>query len=305
MCGVLTGEPADVLKVLGLRARVMTVLKDVPLHNGSWLVDLTDGQRVVVRRYQPSATAADVSYEHAVLRYLARAGWVVPEPVGEPVEYLGLWYCPTRYVPGQAIRQESDGQQRRRGRDLARLHLTLRGLAERLGQRPGWSPQHTRAAAHSALDWDACVRELMQVSPGLGSWLCAAAEHARDALAALGASDLPVMVIHGDFAEWNVHYRHGQLTGVIDFGLTHVDSRPYELTIARTYRAPHALAAYRAELAGHGWPLSELEEAALGPVNCLFRVGMAAWAVADSLRTGDYDLALIERQLARTGTSPP
>jgi Ser/Thr protein kinase RdoA (MazF antagonist) len=39
----------------------------------------------------------------------------------------------------------------------------------------------------------------------------AAGTQVHDSLAALGAGDLPVMVVHGDFAEWNVHYRHGRL----------------------------------------------------------------------------------------------
>jgi hypothetical protein len=32
---------------------------------------------------------------------------------------------------------------------------------------------------------------------------------------------------------------------------------------------------------------------------------MAAWQLEQSHRTGDYDLAVIERQLSRTGTAPP
>jgi Ser/Thr protein kinase RdoA (MazF antagonist) len=111
--------------------------------------------------------------------------------------------------------------------------------------------------------------------------------------------------VHGDFAEWNVHYERGRLAGVIDFGLTHLDSRPYELAIARTYRAPEAIDAYRAELARLGWPLSELEEAAIVPLYRSFRVGMTAWVMEDGRRTGDYDLGMIERQLGRTGTPPP
>ena len=87
---------------------------------------------------------------------------------------------------------------------------------------------------------------------------------------------LPVTVIHGDFAEWNVHYRHGRLAGVIDFGLAHLDSRPCELAVARTWRASEAIDAYRGELARNGWPLSTLEEAAIGPLYHAFRLGMAA-----------------------------
>ena len=78
-----------------------------------------------------------------------------------------------------------------------------------------------------------------------------------------------------------------------------------ELAIARAYRAPEMLDAYRAELAAGGWPLSELEEAALTPVYRAFRVGMAAAEMEDGLVTGAYDLAMIERQLARTATAAP
>ena len=128
---------------------------------------------------------------------------------------------------------------------------------------------------------------------------------AHEALAAVGADGLPVMVVHGDFAEWNVHYDGERLAGVIDFALTHVDTRPFELAIARTYRAPELVDAYRAELAACGWPLSELEEAAVTPVYHAFRVGMAAAEMEDGRLTGDYDLAMIERQLSRTATAAP
>jgi Ser/Thr protein kinase RdoA (MazF antagonist) len=304
LAAVLTGVPAQVLDALGLQPLSVIALKDVPLENGSWLVKLRGGE-CVLRRYHVGAVPEDLSYEHSVLRYLAAAGWVVPEPIGQLIHYAGRWYCPTRYVPGEAISRESAGQRRRRGRDLARLHLALRSLGGRIGQRHGWRTQHSGVTVHTGIDWDACVRGVMEVSPRLGCWACAAAAEARDALAAIGADELPVTVVHGDFAEWNVHYEHGQLAGVIDFGLTHLDSRPYELAIARTYRSPETIDAYRAELARSGWPLSELEEAAVGPINRSFRVDVAAWEMDHGRRTGDYDVAMIERQLARTGTAPP
>jgi Ser/Thr protein kinase RdoA (MazF antagonist) len=302
---VLTGVPAGVLDALGLQPRQITALKDIPLQNGSWLLEMPDGGRLVLRRYHAQATPQDLSYEHSVLGYLAHAGWIVPEPAGELVQFEGLWYCPTRYVPGMAIGHETTRQRRRRGRDLAALHLALRGLGEQIGQRPGWRAQHTSETVHTGIDWDACVRGLTEVSPRLSSWACAAAAQACDALGAIGAGDLPVTVVHGDFHEQNVHYEHGHLAGVIDFALTHLDSRPYELAIARTYRSPETIAAYREELARNGWPLLELEEAAVEPINCAFRVDMAAWHMDHGLRTGRYDLAMIERQLSRTGTAPP
>jgi homoserine kinase type II len=263
------------------------------------------GQRAVLRRYHRGASPEELGYEHAVLGYLAGAGWAVPEPVGDPVCHDGLWYCLTRYVPGRPAARENPAQRRRRGRDLARLHLALRDLGQRVGQRPGWRPQHSAITAQSGMDWQACVRGLMSVSPRLGAWAQAAAGETRAALAAIGAGALPVTVIHGDFAEWNVHYRHGQLAGVIDFGLAHLDSRPFELAVARTYRAPEAIDAYRGELTRNGWPLSTLEDAAITPLYRAFRLGMAASELDHRLETGDYDLAAIERQLSRTGTPPP
>jgi Ser/Thr protein kinase RdoA (MazF antagonist) len=301
---VPTRPPAQVLAALGLPQQV-TLMRDVPGGNGNWLAERPGGELVVLRRYHPLVTQEDLRYEHAVLHHLAAARWTVPAPVGEPVRHEGRWYCLTRYVPGAAVTGESPGQQRRRGRDLARLHLALRGLGERLGQRPGWRPQHRAVTVHASAGWEAGLRGLLGVSPRTGAWAAAAAARAHAALAAIGARELPVMVIHGDFAPWNVHYEHGRLAGVIDFGLTHLDSRPYELAIARTYRSPHAAAAYRAELARRGWPLSDLEEAAIEPVYHAFRVDMTAWQLNDGLRTGRYDLAAIERHLSRTGTPPP
>jgi Ser/Thr protein kinase RdoA (MazF antagonist) len=289
--------------VLGVRPESIVVRKDMPMGNGSWLAETLAGRRVVLRRYHDLSTAGDLAYEHAVLCHLAASGWVVPEPVGEPCESGGLTYCLTRYVPGSAVLTETIAQRRRRGRDLARLHLALSDLNERLGQRPGWRAQHAGAAIHTALDWDACIRALTDISPKLGSWLMAAAAQAAADLAVIGANRLPLMVVHGDFAEWNVHYERGRLAGVIDFGLTHLDSRPYELAIARTYRAPEVTESYRAEVARLGWPLSDLEEAAIGPVYRAFRVDMAAWQIDGGVRTGELDLAAIERHLARAGTA--
>jgi homoserine kinase type II len=302
---VFTGAVASVLDVLGVRPARIAVLKDVPLHNGSWLVEMPGGHRAVLRRYHPGASPEDLAYEHAVLGHLAAAGWVVPLPVGEPVCHDGLWYCLTRYVPGEPAVRGSHAQRRRRGRDLARLHLALRYLGQRIGQRPGLRPQHSAVTVSAGIDWQACVQGLTAASPRLGSWAQDAAAQTRAALAAIGAAELPVTVIHGDFAEWNVHYRNGRLAGVIDFGLAHLDSRPYELAIARTYRAPETVDAYRTELARSGWPFSALEAAAIGPLYRAFRLDMAAWELDHGLRTGDYNLAGIERQLSRTGTPPP
>jgi hypothetical protein len=50
--------------------------------------------------------------------------------------------------------------------------------------------------------------------------------------------------------------------------------------------------------------LGERKEAAVEPVYRAFRVDMASWPVEQLLHGGKADLAMIERQLARTGTRP-
>jgi aminoglycoside phosphotransferase (APT) family kinase protein len=103
----VSGPPAQVLDVLGVRPDSIVTLKDMPTANGSWLAETMAGGRVVLRRYHDRNTADDLAYEHAVLRHLAAARWVVPEPVGEASQCGGLTYCLTRYVPGTAVLAET------------------------------------------------------------------------------------------------------------------------------------------------------------------------------------------------------
>jgi Ser/Thr protein kinase RdoA (MazF antagonist) len=300
-----TTPPERVLELLGARPTRISTLKDEPELNASWLLTLSAGTPVVLRRYHRQQTVPDLAYEHSVLDYLQALGWTVPAALSQTVEHGGLLYCLNRYVPGAAVARESAEQRRRRGRDLARLHVALRELADQLGQRPGWQPQHAGVSVLTATDWGAALSGLLPVSARLAAWAHDAAERARLALAAIGAASLPVTVLHGDFAEWNVHYADGRLAGVIDFGLTHLDSRPYELAIARTYRAPEMADAYRAEVRRLGWPLTGLEEAAILPVYHAFRVGAVLWLLDAGLRSGSYDLEAIESQLQRSGAPPP
>lgn len=186
------------------------------------------GKRCVLRRYHLRATREDLHYEHAVLKHLAAVGWVVPEALSPLVRYEDRRYCLTRFVAGRARVSETTKERRQRGADLARLHLALRPIAARLGQRRGWRAQHTSTNVHADVDWDAGVDALSAVHPELADWAGLAADAVRVELASIGAAELPVTTIHGDFAEWNVHYGGTRLAGVVDFGLTHLDSRPYE-----------------------------------------------------------------------------
>jgi homoserine kinase type II len=234
---------------------------------------------------------------------------LVPDALSAVAEVDGHLYCVTRYVPGAPRRLETPVERAQRGRDLARLEVALRPLADDLGQRPGWRPQHTAVTVHEGVDWGRCVGGLRAVDLRLADRAQEAAASTTAALHAIGTDQLPVTVVHGDFAPWNVHYDDtggdgGRLVGVIDFGLTHLDSRPYELAIARAHRAPEAIDAYRQTHAAAGWPLTPLEEEAIPHLHRAFRVDMVAWLLHDALASGRHDLPRIEHLLGRTTPSP-
>jgi Ser/Thr protein kinase RdoA (MazF antagonist) len=281
-----------------------------PKNHGSvgaanWHVWTEAGGRAVLRRYFAGATLEDLEYEHAILSHLSRQGWCVPEPLAPPIEQSGRWYCLTRYVPGRSRIHETAPQRRQRGTDLARLHVALQPLGERIGQRPRWRQLDDGLPLMMPTDWRAGLDDLSIRHPALAEWAAVAAAATADELAALGATNLPLTVIHGDFmADQNVHYDRSRFVGVIDFGAAHLGSRPYELISARSYRGPELQAAYGDELRRLGWPLSDLEEAALVPIYRAFRLGMAVWHVDAGTRTGRFDTAAIEAQLSRTGVDP-
>lgn len=296
----------EALAALGLTPLAIFPLKENPSANSCWLVEVAGGEPVVLRRYHDTASVDEVAYEHQLLAHLDRLGWVVPYALTPVVEVDGRLHCATSFVPGQSRLTETTTEQAQRGRDLARLQHAMRPLTTELGQRPGWRSQHQGTTVHTELDWEHCLHLFQSADGRLAAWADAAANSSATELRSLGADELPVTMIHGDFAEWNLHYAHdGSLAGVLDFGLSHVDSRPYELAIARTYRAPAVITAYRTELRHLGWPLSELEEAAIPALHHAFRVDMVAWALEEGRRSGIYDLDMIERQLARTGVPNP
>jgi Ser/Thr protein kinase RdoA (MazF antagonist) len=265
--------------------------------NANWHVWPVEGERCLLRRYYAGATLEDLEYEHAVLTYLSGLGWCVPEPLAPPVEDGGRWYCLTRYVPGRSRARETPPQQRQRGADLARLQASMRPLTARLGQRPGWRPLRPGLAVMTTVDWRAGLDGLSASHPSLADRAAGLAASTAEELGAVG--DLPLTVIHGDFmADQNVHYDGSRLAGVIDFGVSHLGTRPYELVAARCYRAPELLVGYTEELRRLGWPLSEPEEAALVPVYRGFRLSLVAWLLDVGLRTDHFDAAGIEAELA-------
>lgn len=306
-----TGRTVDtsvhhVLALMGLApTRVRAIRAGSEPGNSNWHVWLPDATRAVLRRYHEGAAEPGLAYEYRILRHVASQGWTVPTPLGDPVRLDGRWWGLTRYVPGRSRTEESPLQRSQRGAEMARLDLTLRDLTPELGQRPDNRTAHEGVTPQLGCLWEDGVVRLALKNPLLASWFEMAADETRTGIERIGARNLPLTVIHGDLASWNFHYQGSRLSGVVDFALAHLDSRPYELAMARVYRSPETLDAYRETMSRYGWPLSELEEACIDPIYRAFRVGMAAWALHDGLRDGRFDLAFIESQLAHSGSPRP
>jgi Ser/Thr protein kinase RdoA (MazF antagonist) len=266
------------------------------LGNGNWLAFTDAGERLVLRRYHVLNTEENLGYEFAVLRHLAALGWSVPAPVAGPVRFGDRLWAMTRFLPGTPHQDETSAQREERGALLAQLHADLRGLD--LGQRPGFCQACDLEAMAGEQDWDLGLAGLRRIRPDLAERAAAVMAATKILVGEGNLLELPQTVVHGDFASWNLHFAaDGQLTGVIDFGLTHRDSRSWEFVIARVHRAPELLTGYQDAAARLGNLLTDAEVATIPALQRVFRVNMVMAELWGGARTGTFDIPMIERQL--------
>lgn len=295
----------DIRSILGsfgiepTRVRRVALDRPAPLGNENWHVWTRAGERFVLRRHGHGRTAEEIEYEAQVMQHAAAAGWRVPVPLGAPVPHGDRFVSVCTYVPGTSHRTENAAQLRERGAHLARLHADLRPLAARLGQRPGWYPMHDLATRLEALRWEDGMAALGRIRPDLVRTLRAGTESVEQQLDAVTSSALARTVIHGDFTRWNVRFRGSRLTGVLDFDLTHLDTRAADLAMARAARSPELLDAYRAESATLQWPLATAEEHVLPALDAALVIGIVAWELYGQLVAGAMDIKLVERQVQK------
>lgn len=224
----------DVLEAFGVRVVA-------PLGgrlNQHWLVDAR-GERFVLRRWaEPgdarSAMADAIHYELRLLTRLAALGWPVAPAVAGPVELDGRVWCLFPFLPGDPSSvADPHAEQRARGRLLAAFHADLARI-DGLGQRGDWrrceeilsDPTLDRVLAAHERERAEAVRMLR--------WHL---DRARERIAGLRPQDRPGMVIHGDFTPWNLRFRGGELSGILDFELAHWDHRVGDFALS--WRGKH------------------------------------------------------------------
>jgi Ser/Thr protein kinase RdoA (MazF antagonist) len=212
----------DVLAAFGVRAVA-------PLGgrlNRHWLVARGD-ERLVLRRW--AAPADDVAYELALLARVAALGWPVAPAVAGPLELDGRVWSLFPHLPGEPPPSPhgTDAEQRARGRLLAAFHADLARLD--VGQRAGWRRCEQILADPT---FDPLLASLERERPEEIRLLRRHLDRARARIATLRPGDRPDQVIHGDFTAWNLRYRGGRLSGILDFELAHRDHRVADFAMA-------------------------------------------------------------------------
>ena len=193
--------------------------------NTHWLVE-RGGTRLALRQY-PVQPFADISYEIEVMRRLRNLGWPVPEIVTEPERFEGRDWCLFSWLPGEP-RAEGRDEQRARGRLLAEFHEATAGFVE-MGQRKGF-----RLSDEVVSDPDLIARivDYERLRPAEGHVLRWHLEEVQERFASLDLDTTDQVVLHSDFARWNLLFENGELSGLLDFEGTHLNYRVADFALS-------------------------------------------------------------------------
>lgn len=96
-----------------------------------------------------------------------------------------------------------------------------------LGQKPGFA-----RAEESFVRLDRQLAELSRTRPDEARALNRHLEETRRSLDLLHAEAQPAQIIHGDFSTWNLLHSSSQLSGLLDFDLSHVNHRVADFAIS-------------------------------------------------------------------------
>jgi Ser/Thr protein kinase RdoA (MazF antagonist) len=198
--------------------------------NSHWLA-VAGRQRFVLRRYGADPDADSIAGELSLARRLAAAGLPVNAPLSEARAFGGDLYALFPYLPGRSLRMNHDGDYRRLGRTLAEFH-EVAGAIDDLGQRPDWRGYVETAMPAGGLAERRRMLALLRVAdPAFADEVARVSDMAAESLSCLAY--LPRRTIHGDFSPWNLRFVGGQLSGIFDFDLCHLDILAADVAFAR------------------------------------------------------------------------
>ncbi len=192
--------------------------------NSHWLVDARGRERVLTA-YRVALES--LAYELEVLRRLSALGWPVPELVDEPLALDDRIWCLFTFLPGASV-SERPSERRRRGRLLAELHESSTSLVD-MGQRIGFCKADELVQSSALLQ---AVERYERLRPVPGRVLRWHLEQAAALFAEVETAQADLVVLHSDFAPWNLLFQDAKLSGVVDFEGTHLNYRVSDFALA-------------------------------------------------------------------------
>ena len=206
--------------------------------NQHWLVE-SRRERLVLRRW--SQPADSVEYELRLLARIAALGWPVAPAIEGPIELAGHIWSLAPFLPGDPpTMADPIAEQRARGRLLAEFHADLAQL-HGFGQRGTWR-RCEEILADPTLDHVLTDHERERPEEvRIFRWHL---NRARERLAGLQLHDRPGIIVHGDFAPWNLRFKDGRLSGILDFELSHWDHRVADFALSWRGKYDDVIQAY-------------------------------------------------------------
>jgi Ser/Thr protein kinase RdoA (MazF antagonist) len=218
----------DIFAAFGVEAERIRLLKRGL--NSHWL-GVSGQKRFVLRRYGADRSMDSVAWELSLTRRLAAAGLPVNAPLARARTFDGALYALFPFLPGRGLRFPHDREYRVLGRTLAEFH-EMAGAIGDLGQRPDWRGYVESALPPGGLaERSELLARLRSADPGFADQVAEISDLAAERLPRL--AHLPHHPIHGDFSPWNLRFVRGQLTGIFDFDLCHLDIPAADVAFAR------------------------------------------------------------------------
>ena len=224
------------LEPYGLRAISRARTLSAPGARGAAVRVVTPQGEVVVKRYKQTLDSSALLIEQAVLRALAASDFPVPHlrqalDGGTSVSVDDAWFSVSDAIRGYRhphelvmARADRHSLEAIAGRLLARLHATLAEVEVPSSETLGF--MRRRGPRVREVDWYADQLASAPAPRRVRAWATAALWQLREAF---DAHRLPITVIHGDYAPYNLLVRAGSVPVVVDFELARLDWRLVDL----------------------------------------------------------------------------
>jgi Ser/Thr protein kinase RdoA (MazF antagonist) len=259
--------------------------------NQHWLVE-SRSERLVLRRWSQSAD--EIDYELCLVARVAALGWPVAPAVAGPTALDGHVWSLAPFLPGEPPSEKySIAEQRARGRLLAEFHADLAQISD-FGQRGAWR-RCEQILGDPTLDnlLTEHERQRPEEIPILRWHL----HRARARVAGIPLHYRHGIIIHGDFAPWNLRFNNGHLSGILDFELAHWDHRIGDFALAWRGKYDDVIHGY-AEVS----PLEPEEWALITPLWWAFLIDGACQDMRNGIRDDGW---IIRKLLQRSPLMGP